>query len=141
MTFRKSTICCHQPRVAVSNHWTPLAIAPQPRGGLDHPEGLNDPLSHQLQWTSAEAGATNQTWRCSICNPPYPRVGGMHLCYLDPLTEAGRGGSIPMSPSIWKYHPGTLQGLSRHLLRETLSPPPPSQPMRPSHRSPPSSQT
>src|SRR5258708_1495396 len=55
MTFRKSTICCHQPRVAVSNHWTPLAITPQPGGGLDCPEGLNDPLSQQLQWTSAEA--------------------------------------------------------------------------------------
>src|SRR5258707_4119436 len=54
MTFGKSTICHHQPRAAVSNHWTPLAIAPQPRGGLDCPEGLDDLLSHWLQWTSAE---------------------------------------------------------------------------------------
>src|SRR5258708_1998072 len=89
MTFRKSTICHHQPRVAVSNHWTPLAIAPQPRGGLDCPEGLDDPLSHWLQWTSAEPRAAAQTWRCSICNPPHPRVGGTHLCYFDPLTKAG----------------------------------------------------
>src|SRR5260221_84229 len=136
MTFRKSTICHHQPRVAVSNHWTPLAIAPQPRGGLDCPEGLNDNdlLSHQLQWMSAEARATTQTRRCSICNPPYPRVGGMHLCYLNPLTEAGRGGSSPMSLSIWKCHPRTLQGLCRHLLRESLCPPPPLQSMGSCHR-------
>src|SRR5258707_589220 len=92
MTFRKSTICCHQPRAAVSDHWTPLAITPQPGGGLDHPEGLNDPLSHQLQWMSAETGAATRTWRCSICNPPHPRVGGAHLCYFNPLTKAGKGG-------------------------------------------------
>src|SRR5258708_16426664 len=118
MTFRKSTICCHQLRVAVSDHLTPLAITPQPGGGLDCPEGLNDPLSHQLQWMSAEARAITQTWRCSVCNPPYPRVGGMHLHYLNPLAEAGRGGSSPMSLSIWKCHPGPLQGLCRYLLRE-----------------------
>src|SRR5258707_6849205 len=91
MTFRKSTICHHQPRVAVSNHWTPLAIAPQPRGGLDCQEGLDDPLAHQLQWTSAEPGAAAQTWRCSICNPPHPRVGGMHLCYFNPPRGWQRG--------------------------------------------------
>src|SRR5258706_13594792 len=66
MTFGKSTICCHQPRVAVSNHWTPRAIAPQPGGGLDHPEGLDDPLSHWLQWMSAEPRAATRTQRCSI---------------------------------------------------------------------------
>src|SRR5258708_29430156 len=49
MTFGKSTISCHQPRAAVSNEWTPLAITAQARGGLDCPEGLNDPLSHWLQ--------------------------------------------------------------------------------------------
>src|SRR5260370_32375644 len=137
MTFRKSTICCHQPRVAVSNHWTSLAITPQPRGGLDCPEGLNDPLSHWLQWMSAEAGATAQTQRCSICNPPYPRVGGTHLCYLDPLAEAGRGGSSPVSPPVQKHHPRTLQGLCRCLLGGGLCPPPPLQSMRSCHRSPP----
>ena len=141
MTFGKSTICCHQPRAAVSNHWTPLAIAPQPRGGLDCPEGLNDPLSHWLQQTSAEAGATTQTQRCSICNPPYPKVGGTHLCYLDPLAEAGRGGSSPVSLSIWKCHPRMLQGLCRCLLRGSLCPPPPSQSMGSCHRSPPQHQT
>src|SRR5260221_2844310 len=122
MTFGKSTICCHQPRVAVSNHWTPLAIAPQPGGGLDHPEGLNDLLSHQLQWKSAEPGATTQTRRCSICNPPHPRVGGTHLCYFDPLTEAGRGGSSPMSLPVQNCHPRTIQGLFRHLLLGGLCP-------------------
>src|SRR5258708_37439144 len=137
MTFGKSTICHHQPRAAVGNHWTPLAIAPQPGGGLDHPEGLNDLLSHWLQQTSAEAGATTQTQRCSICNTPYPRVGGTHLCYLDPLAEAGRGGSSPTSLSTQKHHPGMLQGLCRCLLRESLHPPPPLQSMGSCHRSPP----
>src|SRR5258708_1885854 len=140
MTFRKSTICHHQPRAAVSNHWTPLAIAPQPRGGLDFPEGLNDPLPHWLQWTSAEARATI-TRRCSICNPSYPRAGGTHLCYLDPLAEAGREGSSPTSPSIQKCYPRTLQGLCRCLLRESLCPPPPLQSMGSCHRSPPQHQT
>src|SRR5260221_494082 len=140
MTFRKSTICHHQPRAAVSNHWTPLAIAPQPRGGLEFPEGLNDPLPHWLQWTSAEARATI-TRRCSICNPSYPRAGGTHLCYLDPLAEAGREGSSPTSPSIQKCYPRTLQGLCRCLLRESLCPPPPLQSMGSCHRSPPQHQT
>src|SRR5258708_14019539 len=74
---------------------------------------------------SAEPRATAQTQRCSICNPPHPRVGGMHLCYFDPLTEAGRGGSSPMSLPVQKCHPGTIQGLCRCLLRGGLCPPPP----------------
>src|SRR5260370_41496402 len=124
---KKSTpSCAYQPRAAVSNHWTPLAIAPHPRGGLDCREGLDDPLSHWLQWMSAEPGAATQTQRCSICNPPHPRVGGMHLCYFDPLTEAGRGGSSPMSLPIRKHHPGMIQGLCRCLLTGGLCPPPPS---------------
>src|SRR5260221_117905 len=126
MTFGKSTICCHQPRAAVSNHWTPLAIAPQPGGGLDRPEGLNDLLSHRLQWTSAETGAATQTRRCSICNPPHPRVGGTYLCYFNPLTEAGRGSSSPTSLPIWKHNPRMIQGFCRCLLGGGLCPPPPS---------------
>ncbi len=129
------------PTLAVSDHQTPLAITPQPRGGLDHPEGLNDLLSHRLQWMSAGAGATTRTQRCSICNPPYPRVGGMHLCYLNPLAEAGRRGSSPMSPSIQKCHPRMLQGLCRCLLRESLCSSPPLQNMGSCHRSPPRCQT
>src|SRR5258707_244907 len=73
MTFGKSTICHHQPRAAVSNHWTPLAIAPQPRGGLDCPEGLNDPLSHWLQWMSAEhAILLTPEWEECICATSTP---------------------------------------------------------------------
>src|SRR5258707_2071812 len=73
MTFRKSTICSHQLRVAVSDHWTPLAIAPQPRGGLDCPEGLNDPLSHWLQWMSAEhAILLTPEWEECICATSTP---------------------------------------------------------------------
>src|SRR5258708_3742466 len=68
---------------------------------------------------------------------PQPRVRATHLCYLNPLAEAGRGGSSPMSPSVQKCHPGTLQGLCRHLLREGLCPPPPLQSMGSCHRSPP----
>src|SRR5258708_10999605 len=117
MTFGKSIYCCHQPRAAVSNHWTPLAITPQPRGGLDHPEGLNDPLSHQLQWTSAEPGATTQTQRYSICNHPHPKNEGIHLRYFYPPTETRQQGTNPINQTLSKCHPRTNQGHRQHLLR------------------------
>src|SRR5258707_15502575 len=52
----------------------------------------------------ATAGATTQTQRYSVCDPPHPGVGGMHLCHLDPLTKTSRGGSSPMSPPTWKHY-------------------------------------
>src|SRR5260221_5307229 len=45
-----------------------------------------------------------QTRGCHLCNPSHSRMGGMHPCHLDPLTETSRGGSSPMSPSIWKCY-------------------------------------
>src|SRR5258708_4568427 len=60
-----------------------------------------------------------------LCDPSHSRMGGMHLCHLDPLAETSRGGSSPTSPSIWKCYPRVLQGLHRHLLRRGLHPPPP----------------
>src|SRR5260221_5742107 len=82
-----------------------------------------------------------QTRGCHLCNPSHSRMGGMHLCHLDPLTEASRGGPSPTSPSIWKRYPRVLQGLHRRLLRRGLHPPPPSQSMGPHHRAPPRCQT
>src|SRR5258708_1545776 len=73
----------------------------------------------------ATAGATTRTQRYSVHNPPHPRVGGMHLCHLDPLTKTSRGGSSPTSPPAWKCCPRVLQGLHRCLLRRGLRPPPP----------------
>src|SRR6266436_6392556 len=61
----------------------------------------------------AAAGATTQTWRYSVCDPPHPGVGGTHLHHLDPLTKTSRGGSSPMSPPAWKHCPRALQGLRR----------------------------
>src|SRR6266436_4910423 len=55
----------------------------------------------------------SQTRRGCLCNPPHPRVGGMHPCHLDPLTEIGRGGSGPTSLPVWEHHPGMLQRLCR----------------------------
>src|SRR5258707_15668093 len=52
----------------------------------------------------ATAGATTQTQRYSVCDPPHPGVGGMHLRHLDPLTKTSRGGSSPMSPPTWKHY-------------------------------------
>src|SRR5258708_10418555 len=48
--------------------------------------------------TEATAEAATQTRRYSVCNPPHPRVGGMHLHHLNPLTKTSRGGSSPTSP-------------------------------------------
>src|SRR5258705_9728318 len=53
----------------------------------------------------ATAGAATRTQRYSVCNPPHPRVGGMHLHHLDPLTKTSRGGSSPTSPPAWKHCP------------------------------------
>src|SRR5258707_225200 len=71
----------------------------------------------------------------------HSRMGGTHLCHLDPLAETSRGGSSPMSPSIQKCYPRVLQGLCRCLLRRGLHPPPPSQSVGPHHRAPPQCQT
>src|SRR5258705_13801758 len=60
-----------------------------------------------------------------LCDPSHSGMGGTHLCHLDPLTETGRGGSSPMSPSVQKCYPRALQGLHRCLLRRGLHPPPP----------------
>src|SRR6266436_4662311 len=89
----------------------------------------------------AAAGAATRTWRYSVHDPPHPRVGGTHLCHLNPLTKTSRGGSSPTSPPTWKHRPRVLQGLRRHLLRRGLCPPPPSQSMGPCHRAPPQCQT
>src|SRR5258708_29542648 len=78
---------------------------------------------------------------CCLCDPSHSRMGGMHLCHLNPLTETSRGGSSPTSPSIQKHYPRALQGLHRCLLRIGLCPPPPSQSMGPRYRAPPSCQT
>src|SRR5258707_4321578 len=78
-----------------------------------------------------------QTRGCRLCDPSHSRMGGTHLCHLNPLTETSRGGSSPTSPSVQKCYPRALQGLCRHLLRRGLHPPPPSQSMRPHHRAPP----
>src|SRR5258708_12433670 len=86
--------------------------------------------------TEATAGATTQTQRYSVCNPPHPGVGGTHLCHFDPLTKTRRGGSSPTSPPAWKHCPRALQELCR-----CLRPPPPSQSMGPCHRAPPQHQT
>src|SRR6266481_4840706 len=75
----------------------------------------------------AAARAATRTQRYSVCDPPHPRVGGTHLCHLDPLAKTSRGGSSPMSPPAWKCCPRALQGLHRHLLRRGLHPPPPLQ--------------
>src|SRR5258707_14721949 len=76
-----------------------------------------------------------------LCDPSHSRMGGMHQCHLNPLTETSRGGSSPTSPSVWKCYPRALQGLHRHLLRRGLCPPPPSQSMGPCYRAPPQCQT
>src|SRR5260221_13656101 len=81
-----------------------------------------------------------QTRGPHLCNPSHSRMGGMHLCHLNPLTETSRGGSGPMSPSIQKCYPRVLQGLHRCLLRRGLHPPPPSQSMGHAHEPPPHSQ-
>src|SRR6266436_8342986 len=91
--------------------------------------------------TEARARAATRTQRYSVCNPPHPRVGGMHLCHLNPLTKTSRGGSSPMCPPAWKCCPRVLQGLRRCLLRRGLCPPPPSQSMGPCYRAPPQCQT
>src|SRR5258708_33183668 len=78
---------------------------------------------------------------CHLCDPSHSRMGRMHLCYLDPLTETSRGGSSLTSPSTQKHYPRALQGLCRHLLRRGLCPPPPSQSMGPCCRAPPRCQT
>src|SRR5258708_30320438 len=62
----------------------------------------------------ATAGATTGTWRYSVCNPPHPRVGGMHLCHLDPLAKTSRGGSSPMSPPVSRTAPGCVTRHTRH---------------------------
>src|SRR6266436_4798404 len=82
-----------------------------------------------------------QTRGCHLCNPSHPGMGGMHLCHLDPLAETSRGGSSPMSPSVWKCYPRVLQGLCRCLLRSSLHPPPPLQSVGLHHRAPPQHQT
>src|SRR6266436_8923791 len=82
-----------------------------------------------------------QTRGHHLCDPSHSGMGGMHPCHLDPLTETSRGGSSPMSPSIWKHYPRLLQGLHRHLLRRGLHSPPPSQSVGPHHRAPPRCQT
>src|SRR5260370_30474773 len=84
----------------------------------------------------AAAGAATQTQRYSVHDPPHPRVGGMHLCHLNPLTKTSRGGSSPTSPPAWKHCPRPLQGLHRCLLTRDLHPPPPSQSVGPPHRAP-----
>src|SRR5258708_247236 len=76
-----------------------------------------------------------------LSDPSHFRMGGMHQCHLDPLTETSRGGSSPMSPSVWKCYPRALQGLHRCLLRRGLHPPPPLQSMGPHYRAPPQCQT
>src|SRR5260221_3176126 len=91
--------------------------------------------------TEARAGATTRTQRYSVCNPPHPGVGGMHLRHLNPLAKTSRGGSSPTSPPAWKCCPRALQGLRRCLLRIALHPPPPSQSMGPCHIAPPQCQT
>src|SRR5258708_19227343 len=82
-----------------------------------------------------------QKRRKHLWDPSHSGMGGMHLCHLDPLTETSRGGSSPMSPSIWKRYPRVLQGLCRCLLRRSLRPPPPLQSMGPCDRAPPQCQT
>src|SRR5260221_5160654 len=82
-----------------------------------------------------------QTRGPHLCDPSHSRMGGMHQCHLDPLTETSRGGSSPTSPSVQKHYPRVLQGLRRCLLRRGLCPPPPSQSMGPCYRAPPQCQT
>src|SRR5260370_15621853 len=77
-----------------------------------------------------------QTRGCHLCDPSHSRMGGMHWCHLDPLTETSRGGPSPMSPSIQKHYPRVLQGLCRCLLCRGLCPPPPSHSMAPCYRAP-----
>src|SRR5258707_15360712 len=66
------------------------------------------------------------------CNPSHSRMGGTHLCHLNPLAETSRGSS-PTRPSVWKCYPRALQGLHRRLLRRGLCPPPPLQSVGPHH--------
>src|SRR5258708_2260105 len=75
--------------------------------------------------TSLRHPSILQTRGHCLCDPSHSRMGGMHLCHLDPLTETSRGGSSPTSPSIQKCYPRALQGLHRCLLRRGLRPPPP----------------
>src|SRR5258708_1394494 len=79
---------------------------------------------------------TSQTRGGCLHNPSHPGVGGTHPGHLDPLAEIGGGGSSPMSPTIQKCHPGTLQRLHRCLLRGSLCPPSPSYGMGSCHRAP-----
>src|SRR5258707_9271761 len=94
------------------------------------------PTKVQSTTTEACPFIASQTRRGCLCNPPHPRVGGMHPCHLDPLTEVGRGGSGPMSPPVQKHHPGMLQRLHRCLLGGSLCPCPPLQGMGSCHRAP-----
>src|SRR6266436_3292327 len=105
-------------------------------GGLTSPSTM---CATKVQPPSAEVHHPSilQTGGHCLCDPSHPRMGGMHLCHLDPLTETSRGGSSPMSPPVWKCYPRALQGLHRHLLRRGLCPPPPLQSMGPHYRAPP----
>src|SRR5258708_25400177 len=74
--------------------------------------------------TEAGAGATTQTWRCSVCNPPHPGVGGMHLCHLNPLTKTSRGGSSPTSPPAGSAVPECYKDFADIFSEEAFALPP-----------------
>src|SRR6266436_3756908 len=96
----------------------------------------------QLQWacaakvqppsTEVRFPSTLQTRGHHLCDPSHSRMGGTHLCHLNPLAETSRGSS-PTRPSVWKCYPRALQGLHRRLLRRGLCPPPPLQSVGPHH--------
>src|SRR5258707_8285114 len=100
------------------------------------PPPLQWACSTQVQSPTTEVHppSTFQTGGHCLRDPSHSRMGGAHLCHVDPLTETCRRGSGPMSPSTQEHHSRALQRLHRRLLQRSLCPSPPSQGMGPCHR-------
>src|SRR5258708_27629551 len=97
----------------------------------------------QLQWVCSAQVQSPTTEVCPpsafqtgghcLCDPSHSRMGGAHLCHIDPLAETCRRASGPMSPFACEHHSRVLPRLCRHLLQRSLCPSPPFPSMGPCH--------
>src|SRR5260221_260128 len=70
------------------------------------PPQLQWVCSAQVQSPTMEVCPPSAFWtggHC-LCDPSHSRMGGVHLCHVNPLTETCRRGSGPTSPSTQERH-------------------------------------